>query len=426
MKNLKLFILLTTIMVGNITLTQENKLKENYKLKEVVVLSRHSVRAPLSAPDSVLGKITNHKWIEWSAPKSSLTLRGGVLETIAGQYFRKWTESEGLFDSKTCPNKDEINIYANSMQRTIATAKHFNVGFAPTCHIETYHRFEPSKMDPVFFPRLTKVTPQFIKEATKQINNLNGFKSLRELTKSLKPSFNEIEKVLDIKDSKACKEDNKMCNLNDYDTKISFKLNDEPRLTGSLKLGTIISDALILQYFEEPNDEKVTFGKKLTKEQYKKISKVKDTYGEVLFSAPIVAINVAHPLLVYIKDELNAKDRKFTYLVGHDSNLASVMSSLDIEEFELKNSVETKTPIGAKLMFEKWEDKKTKKIYVAINFMYQSTEQLRNLSILDLNNPPVIIPLKIKGLKTNKDGLYSFEDVIKKFNKAINAYENIK
>ncbi|WP_067142540.1 histidine-type phosphatase [Oceanivirga salmonicida] len=420
MKNFKLFILSSIILVGGMAFA-----KENYQLKEVVILSRHNLRAPLASKDSVLGKITSHNWIKWPEAKN-LTNRGGVLETIMGQYFKSWTESEGLFDPNTCPIKNEVNIYANTKQRTIATAKHFSAGFAPTCDIDTYYRFLPYKSDPIFFPKLTKLSPEFLKEATKQINNTKGFKNLKEFTKSLEPSFNEVEKIIGIKKSKACKDDKKMCDLNDYDTKVVLKLGDEPRMSGSLKLGNIVSDALMLQYYETPDNNKLPFGKKITKEQYKKISKLKDSYVEVLFTSPIVATNIANPLIVYIRDELNSKKRKFTYLVGHDSNLASVMSSLEIEEFELKDSIENRIPIGSKLMFEKWEDKTTKKMYVAINFMYQSTDQIRNLSILDLDNPPVIIPLKLKGLKTNKDGLYSFEDVIKKFDKTIMAYDNIK
>ncbi|VWL85117.1 histidine-type phosphatase [Oceanivirga miroungae] len=422
MKKFKIFLML---VLGLNSVSQLSFAKDDLKLKEMVVLSRHSVRAPLSSPDSTLGKATNHEWINWSAPKSSLTTRGGVLETMAGQYFRKYVEKNGLLDLNKMPSKDEVNIYTNSMQRTIATGRYFSVGFSPVHDLEVYHRFSESKMDPVFFPRLTKVSDDFIKKATKQINSLEGKKSLYELTKSLEPSFDEIEKTLDITESKACKME-KLCDLNDYDTKLSFKLGDEPRLSGSLKTGTIISDALILQYFEEPNDEKVTFGKKLSKEQYTLISKVKDTYGEVLFSAPIVAVNVANPLITYMKDELLSKNRKFTYLVGHDSNLASVMSALGIEDFELPNSVETKTPIGAKLVFEKWSDEKTNEEYISIKLIYQSTEQLRNLSILDLENPPVIVNLKLKGISYNKNGMYKFKDLIDRFNKALMEYENIK
>ena len=143
--------------------------KENHELTEVVVLSRHNIRAPLSGKNSILGKITTHQWTDWTANASELTLKGGVLETMMGQYFRKWLEDENLFEDGNCPSTDDVNIYANSMQRTIATAEYFQAGFLPTCNQNFYHRFSSSKMDPLFFPRLTKVSEAFKQQAMKEI-----------------------------------------------------------------------------------------------------------------------------------------------------------------------------------------------------------------------------------------------------------------
>lgn len=408
-------------------LAQEAKseaFNNKYELKEVVVLSRHNIRAPLSGNNSVLGRITTHKWTDWSANSSELTLKGGVLETMMGQYFRKWLENQGLFKDGYCPNADEVNIYANSMQRTVATAEYFKTGFFPTCNMPIYHRFTPSKMDPLFFPRLTKVSENFKTQALKEINAMGGKNGIVGINESLKSSYDLIEKVTDIKNSPACKED-KTCSLNDYNTKLVFDLGKEPNMSGTLKLANQIADALILQYFEVSNDKEAAFGNNLTTKDWESISKVKDVYGDVLFAAPIVAVNVAHPLLVYLKDELQSDVRKFTFLVGHDSNICSVTNALEFEEYSLPNTIERKTPIGSKLVFEKWIDKVTKEEFIDINLVYQTTDQLRHLQTLDLKNPPATFSLKVKGLTANEYGLYSSKEVLKRFEKAIKAYEDI-
>lgn len=405
--------------------SKSDKFKENYELKEVVVLSRHNIRAPLSGKNSILGKITTHEWTNWTANASELTLRGGVLETMMGQYFRKWLEDEGLFKDGYCPNTDEVNIYANSMQRTIATAEYFQAGFLPTCNRNIYHRFTPSKMDPLFFPRLTKVSEEFKAQALKEISAMGGTKGIVGINESLKASYDLIERVTDMKNSPACKE-GITCALNDYNTQLTFKLGDEPNMAGSLKTANTIADALILQYFEEADDKKAAFGNDLTVKDWENISKIKDVYGDVLFAAPIVATNVAHPLLVYMKDELMSNARKFTFLVGHDSNICSVTNALDFEEYSLPNTIEKKTPIGSKLVFEKWQDKKTKKEYISVNLVYQTTDQLRKLLPLNLDNPPASFQMKISGLTTNEFGLYNFDDVVGRFDQAITAYEAIK
>ena len=209
------------------------------------------------------------------------------------------------------------------------------------------------------------------------------------------------------------------------DTQITLELNQEPGMKGSLKNANSASDAFILQYYEEPDGMKAAFGHKLTTEDWTKIAKVKDVYGDVLFTAPIVAVNVAHPLLQYMYDELNDKDRKFTFLCGHDSNIASVDAALGVEEYSLPNSIEKKTPIGSKLVLEKWVDA-AGKAYIAVNLVYQSTDQLKQMSLLDLQHAPQVFSLKLKGLNQNTDGLYTFEDVNARFLQAIRAYDDIK
>ncbi len=145
----------------------------------------------------------------------------------------------------------------------------------------------------------------------------------------------------------------------------------------------------------------------------------------MLFAAPIVAVNVAHPLLTYMYDELNAKGRKFSFLCGHDSNIASVTAALDVEPYELPNSIEKKTPIGSKVVFEKYEGKDGK-LYCDINIVYQTTKQLRGIEQLNLQNPPMVYPLQLKGLKRNADGLYLMSDVNARFLQAIRAYDKIE
>lgn len=405
-------------------LQRSDAFKEQYKLKEVVILSRHNIRSSLSVNGSMLQKMTPHQWIKWSAAPSELTLRGGALETIMGQFFRKWTVDEGLFTENEVPTVDEVNFYANSMQRTIATAQYFSSGFMPVANLHINHRFTPSKMDPVFFPALTKSSEAFKAQALKEIAAMGGKKGIVGINEGLKDSYQLIERVLDLKNSPACKS-GEVCAFNDYNTQLKLEKGDEPNMKGSLKFANSASDALILQYYEDTDPVQAAFGQKLSNDEWEKIAKVKDVYGDVLFTAPIVAVNVAHPLLVYMKDELNAKNRKFTFLCGHDSNIASVNAALEVEEYSLPQSIEKKTPIGSKLVFEKWVDKAGKE-FVAVNIVYQTTEQLRNVTLLNLENRPVVFSLKLKGLKANPDGLYSIESVNDRFDKAIRAYEEIK
>jgi len=48
-------------------LNRSESFKSQYKLKEVVILSRHNIRSSLSVNGSTLQKMTPHEWIKWSA-----------------------------------------------------------------------------------------------------------------------------------------------------------------------------------------------------------------------------------------------------------------------------------------------------------------------------------------------------------------------
>lgn len=397
--------------------------KEKYELQEVVILSRHNIRSPLSDNGSILGKLTPHQWTSWSAGPSELTLRGGILETLMGQFFRKWLVEEGIFPENYIPTADEVNFYANSMQRTIATAQYFSSGFMPIANLRINHRYSPSKMDPVFFPRLTKMSDAFKAKALREIADMGGNKGIKGINERLAGSYQLLAEILDFKDSPAY-QTGEVGSFNDYDTQIILEKGEEPAMKGTLKVANSASDAFILQYYEENDSQKAAFGHLIDDSEWGKIAEIKDTYGDVLFAAPSVACNVAHPLLIYINDELNSPGRKFTFLCGHDSNITSICAALGIEKYSLTESIEKSTPIGCKLVFEKWKDKEGK-AYIAIHLVYQSTEQLRSVKALDMKHPPMIHELNVKGLTRNPDGIYPFEKIEEQFAKAITAYEKL-
>ncbi len=420
-------ICLGTPTILNAQAQRSQEFKDKYRLKEAVVLSRHNIRSPLSDSKSDLGRMTPHEWTKWSAGKSELTSRGGALETMMGQYFRKWAVDAGMFPENYPPTADDLNIIANSMQRCIATAQYFSSGFMPVGGVRVIHRYTPSKMDPLFNPQLTKVSPEFVATAMEQINAMGGKKGIVGINEAIAPNYEFIQEVMDTKDSPMAKSnDPKLKDFTNYNTEIVLEKFKEPSMKAgsALKDLNAASDAFILQYYEEPDSVKAAFGKKLTRDQWSQLAHIKDVYQDVLFTAPIVAVNVANPLIQYMYDELRSPDRKFTFLVGHDSNLSSVATALGVEEYELPDAIEKKTPIGSKIVIEKFEGADGQE-YADINIVYQTVDQLRNMELLSLDNPPMIYPLSLKGLEKNADGLYKLADLENRFEEALAAYDAI-
>ena len=389
-----------------------------YELKEVVVMSRHNIRSPLTSGGAAYQRVTPHSWFLWSSPSSQLSSRGGVLETEMGQFFRKWVVSEGLLPDNYRPEGDEVLFYANSRQRTFATAKYFSAGFLPFANVEITHKYEEDKMDPVFTPQFTKMNDTYRQQVLAEIQAMNG--GPQAWMAAQQPTLDLMEEVLDMAHSPAALQGDTTHFWYD-DVQFKIEKGSEPKMSGGYTLANSVADALVLQCYE--SESMTAFGHELTREQWRAICQVKVVYDALLFTAHVAAVNLAHPLVSRIREELQRNDRKFMFLCGHDSNLCSIAAALGIEFPEAEGALELHTPIGSKLVFEKWSD--GSEDYVAINLVYQAIDQLQGRTLLSLDEPPMVMPITVKGLTANSDGLYSWADLDARFAEAMAEYEAI-
>ncbi len=416
--NLITILLFVGSVASSAQISRSDEFRAKYELKEVVVMSRHNIRSPLSSGGAAYQRVTPHKWFEWSSPGSQLSLRGGVLETEMGQFFRKWVVGEGLLPDNHRPQGEEVLFYANSRQRTFSTAKYFSAGFLPFANVEITHKLNEDKMDPVFTPKFTKMNDAYRQKVLKEIQALHG--GPQAWMESVQSTLTLMEQVLDMEHSPAAQNDSAHFWFND--TQFKIEKDDEPRMTGGYTLCNSVADALVLQCYESESFS--AFGHELTTEQWRNICEVKAVYDGLLFTAHSAAVNLAYPLVSRIREELQRSDRKFMFLCGHDSNLASISSALRLQLPETENALEIHTPIGSKLVFEKWSD--GSKEYVAVNLVYQSIGQLQGRTLLSLQTPPMVKSVTIEGLTPNSDGLYSLTDIDSRFAEAMSEYEAIE
>ena len=393
--------------------------RAKYELKEVVLMSRHNIRSPLSSGGAAYQRVTPHTWFAWSSPSSQLSLRGGVLETEMGQFFRQWVVSEGLLPDNYRPEGDEVLFYANSRQRTFATAKYFSAGFLPFANVEITHKLDEDKMDPVFTPQFTKMNDTYRQQVLADMQALNGGPQAWMATQQ--PTLELMEQVLDIAHSPAAQQGDTTHFWFD-DTQFKLEKGSEPKMTGGYTLANSVADALVLQCYE--SESMTAFGHELTIEQWRAICAVKEVYDGLLFTTHSAAVNLAYPLVSRIREELNRSDRKFMFLCGHDSNLASISAALGLQIPETENALELHTPIGSKLVFEKWSDGSDE--YVAVNLVYQSIGQLQGRTLLSPAAPPMVLPVTIDGLNANSDGLYRLSDLDTRMAEAMAEYDAIE
>ena len=418
----KLGVLAAILLISGTGLQAQTKRSDDfrakYELKEVVVMSRHNIRSPLSSSGAAYQRVTPYAWFAWTSPGSQLSLRGGVLETEMGQFFRKWVVGEGLLPDNYRPTGDEVLFYANSRQRTFATAKYFSAGFLPFANVEITHKYDEDKMDSVFTPQFTKMNDTYRQQVLSEIAALNG--GPQAWMAAQQKTLDLMEEVLNMAQSPAAQNDTTHFWYDD--TKFKIEKGDEPKMTGGYTLANSVADALVLQCYE--TESFAPFGHEMTVEQWRDICAVKEVYDGLLFTTHAAAVNLAYPLVSRIREELNNSDRKFMFLCGHDSNIASIGAALGLKFPETKDALELHTPIGTKLVFEKWSD--GSEDYVAINLVYQSVYQLQGRTLLSTDVPPMVLPVTVEALTANQDGLYRLADLDAHIAKAQAEYEAIE
>lgn len=393
--------------------TQAQAVPEGYQLQQVLMMSRHNLRAPLANNGSVLEQSTPNKWPEWDVPGGQLTTKGGVLEVYMGHYMREWLAEQGMVKSGECPSPDTVYAYANSLQRTVATAQFFITGAFPGCDIPVHHQEKMGTMDPTFNPVITDDSAAFSEQAVSAME--------KEFSKlQLTDSYQLLEKIVNYKDSPACKE-KQQCSLVDGKNTFSAKYQQEPGVSGPLKVGNSLVDAFTLQYYEGFPMDQVAWGEIKSDQQWKVLSKLKNGYQDSLFTSPEVARNVAKPLVSYIDKALvtdRASAPKITVLVGHDSNIASLLTALDFKPYQLHDQNE-RTPIGGKIVFQRWHDSKANRDLMKIEYVYQSSEQLRNADALTLQAPAQRVTLELSGCPIDADGFCPMDKFDSVLNEAV-------
>ena len=412
---MKKFLNLFVVIGFIISITNLAFAEQNYKLENVVIFSRHNVRSPTVSGSKILTQITSHKW-KWTAKPGELSLRGGLLETALGEYFRKYLESENFLPANYSPAEGEVKFYANSRNRTMATAKYFSAGIFPVANVEVEHKYKIEGKDEAFLTDFPSDDKNYREKVIEEICKENNVKNLSEIGEKFNAEIATVEKILDFKNSPYAKEKN-ISAFSRNDCGIKLEKGKEPGWKGDMATVHSAIDGLLMQIYEFPYTYQKSFGRKISDKEFEQIMKLHRFGVKTIYGTPEMAPDLAKPILKFLSEEI-AANRKFTFICGHDSNLSAMFAPLGVEDYEtLPNSLE-RIPIGSKFVIEKRIGDDGKE-YAKIYLLYQKLSQIKNLEILSLENPPQIYDLKFKNLQPNSDGLYLYEDFVKLLNSKI-------
>ena len=385
-------LLLSSIIVSSVFATEnhQNAASADYELEKVLIFSRHGLRSPVEKDPQEMAKYSPYAWAKWDVPSGYLTAKGTVLETYFGQYLGQWLADKGLLTTERCASGEGIFAYANGVQRTIATGQAIVSGAFAGCNVQLQHHGKiGSEKDPIFNTQAHHPSQALIESAK---NNVD----LTALQQKLAPNYDLGGKVgeYSIKDGKSVK------------------------ITGAISTGKKIVSALLLAHYVGKPDAEIANGRVDSQEKWRAINEIKNEYYRTLFkNNEALAQNVSYPLLAFIQQQLNSEN-KISLLVGHDSNIVALLAALGVEPYELDDSLEN-IPIGGKLLFEVWKHKPSGKLKFKLDYVYQTTEQLINITPLSLATPPNQTALTIDACTKDESGFCDYEQFQKVLSEGI-------
>ena len=379
------------------------------ELCQVVIVSRHNLRAPLGTAMQNLAESTTNKWFAWTSAPGELSRKGAALETAMGGWFRDRLGDLGLFERNALLRPDQVRFIANNMQRTVATARSFATGFMPEADVVVEHLPFGTPRDSRFTLLVPSPDAVLAERIKRQLDETFGGGA--GIDRILAPSYALISRVIDYPSSPRGRRPDAVPFAS---TGVSyFDIVRPPHsigLHGPIGEAYPVADAILLQQYEDPSAAD-SFGHPLTWEDWRLIGKVKETYISMRYGTKAMSAKLGKEFLPLLAKRLERGEPRLTFVGGHDTTLAQVGTQLDVEPYELPGAVEYRTPIGSKIVLGRWRcDDGIDR--VSVDFVYQTTAQIRACQPADRAHPPSVVRLRLKGLTPDAEGRYPLADVL--------------
>jgi 4-phytase/acid phosphatase len=380
--------------------THASKNHSKDKLRFTLVLSRHGVRPPLTAT-SVLGLRSSGAWPEWEAPLGFLTPHGALAIRQMGAYMRLDLARKGLFPATGCPGSNEIYLYVDTQERTIMSTRNTFAGLEPGCDLLPVNTIvaAPGIDDPVFLPVPGAFPPPSAEAiaADRQAAlgndpaaffSLNGNPELKELADILAP---------------------------DPAHPAAKPILDDPR---PLAVASPLIEDFLLEYTDGKPMPEVGWGR-VDESALRRLMPMYVKGFDLVTRTPLSARTRGSNMMAHILDTLEQAAQpaqtqpavpvpgafgpvgtRLVYLGGHDSDLSRIGGLFDLHWNV--GGVTDDTPPDSQIVFELWQNSKSKQYTVRLFYRAQTFDQLRSGQALTRVSPPVEVDLTPPGCRTGQ------------------------
>lgn len=373
---------------------------QDRELRFVVYLSRHGVRSP-TGDASRYDRYSRAEWPVWDVPPGYLTLHGFELMKLFGSWDRALLAREGLLIPSGCSDAAQVTFVADSDQRTRQSGLALAKGMFPGCAPEVY-AFPQGTRDPLFHPK-NGDSPDPGPESA--VAEARAEAAARKYAEQYHPQIAEMDHVL-----ATCGQPSSADHLRTslFDVPYSPRAGRSPHpgeLRGPLSVAATLSENFLLEYTEDMPLRDVGWGC-VTEPTLRSLMVLHTAASNYEHRNPGEARMAASKLLAHIRAAMEqaveskpvpgALDRpgdRVLFLVGHDTNLATVAALLNLTW--TADGRRDDTPPGSALVFELWRGRRSNKYFVRVYFTSQTLDQMRQSTELTPAHPPLTVPLAI-------------------------------
>jgi 4-phytase/acid phosphatase len=385
----KTIVLLACLLLMQFALAATTHATSNLQLERVILLYRHGVRTPLPG-EIQLDDVTGKPWPTWQQPPSELTPHGADGARLMGQYDRQRLAAAGLFPLHGCPAPAQLWFWANTDQRTIASAQALAEGFAPGCNVAIGHLPQGSE-DPLFHPIEAHATEWNAQQAVASIQNSTGGPDA--LVASHRDALAAMAHVMGC-DSQ---HDPAWCATDDWHGSLAVSPDHQHMvLTGPIDKTSGTAEAILMAYAEGRAMREVGWGR-VTPAQLEQLSQLHallfDVFAHPDYMAERVSAVMRQKILHLLEDK---QAPRLSVLVGSDNNIIALASVLGLH-FKMPGYAKDDPPIGGALGIELWRNPGNGQQVVRVFYQAQSLAQLRSLPSTSAQATPATLTLEQPG-----------------------------
>lgn len=350
-------------------------------IDRLVLLMRHGVRPPTKAPPMPAG-ITPDAWPAWPVNPGWLTPHGAAAIARLGTSDGATLRDQRLLPATGCPAPGTVIAFADSDQRTIASADAWLAALAPGCGLTSHHQAQDAD-DPLFSPKDTIFDPA---RSAAALGEAIGPGGIVAVERRYRPLLAQIDAILCGNPATPAA----TCGVSATPTGVTAAAGHKSaKLTGALDRASTAAQILLLEYAEGKPMAEVGWGR-ATPGEVTALSAFHALEFRLLARPPYIASVKLAGLLPVIRRGLDGAEA-ITLILGHDTNVAALGGLLGVH-WQVPGLAEDDPAPGGAIMLQRLHDSAGNH-YVRALYRSQTLDQMRGAAA----SPPYVAVMPIPG-----------------------------